>query len=263
MGLFRTFVESAEGVNKKYIGSFRGLRIYLVDDFAIRNLGFKDEEFTDSANHEDFPNLVPKGEIWVSKRLSPTERSLHIYTSWSILDLIRKGYSKDDAYDIAIRIERAEREKRTGVQTSEMEKEKVHSLLRDKFMEIPDPEETINVWLVDGDQIRNFLKTDYTEGGHGYVYPWCPNNAIIIEETLSLNEIPYILIHEYSEMVLMRDFGLDYDKAHQIASTIELDHRKKKGSPLVSKGLPLQLKDLSKAATEEYRSYLSRMSATV
>ena len=73
----------------------------------------------------------------------------------------------------------------------------------------PDPEGTVNVWLVDGNLVRSYYKTDYTEGGHGYVYPWVPKPEIWIEDGADHREVPYIVCHEYIERRLMRDEGLD------------------------------------------------------
>lgn len=42
----------------------------------------------------------------------------------------------------------------------------------------------IEVWRIDGHLVRCYYKTDYTEGGHGYVYPWCPRNEIWIEKDI-------------------------------------------------------------------------------
>src|SRR5205814_6845501 len=72
---------------------------------------------------------------------------------------------------------------------------------------------------------RSFYKTDYTEGGHGYVYPWVPKGEIWVEHDLSRAELPYIVAHEYLELRLMRDEGLQYDRAHAICSEVEYELR--------------------------------------
>src|SRR4029079_15752925 len=88
------------------------------------------------------------------------------------------------------------------------------------------PKCPVNVWLIDGNLARSWYKTDYTEGGHGQVYPWVPKQEIWVEKDLHPAEIPFILTHEYIEMRLMRDRGLDYDPAHEICVKVEFDLRK-------------------------------------
>jgi hypothetical protein len=68
---------------------------------------------------------------------------------------------------------------------------------------------------------------DYLEGGHGYVYKWVPLNEIWLEDVVENSEKPLILLHEYTELMLMKYKGMDYDKAHSIASKVEFEHRNK------------------------------------
>ena len=42
--------------------------------------------------------------------------------------------------------------------------------------------------------------------------------------------MPFIVCHEYLERRLMRDRGLDYDRAHEICSEVEFDLRKSSGA---------------------------------
>ena len=87
----------------------------------------------------------------------------------------------------------------------------------------------MTVWLIDGNLARSYYKTDYTQGGHGYVYPWVPKLQIWIEDGVDYREIPYILCHEYLERRLMRDRGMGYDPAHETASRLEFDLRMGEG----------------------------------
>src|SRR5438067_959895 len=84
---------------------------------------------------------------------------------------------------------------------------------------------SIDDWLVDGNMVRSLYKTDYTEGGHGYVYRWVPKQEIWVEKDLDRWELPFIVSHEYLELRLMRDLGIEYDKAHEICSKVEFDLR--------------------------------------
>src|SRR5262249_29380878 len=97
----------------------------------------------------------------------------------------------------------------------------------------PDPEGPVDVWLVDGNLVRSYYKTDYTEGGHGYVYPWVPRPQIWVEDGVDHREVPFIVCHEYLERRLMRDEGLDYDTAHAICSKAGWARRETGGPALL------------------------------
>jgi hypothetical protein len=128
------------------------------------------------------------------------------------------------------------------------------------YITLPDSEGPVEVCLVDGNLVRSYYKTDYTEGGHGYVYPWVPRPQIWIEDSVDFREVPFIVSHEYLERRLMRDEELDYDTAHEICSKVEFDLRKRKGvTPLLVSGRrKLSKKDLPRLTSEEVFAYVVR-----
>src|SRR5437016_2731645 len=63
----------------------------------------------------------------------------------------------------------------------------------EQYVRLPDPQGPVEVWLVDGNLVRSYYKTDYTEGGHGYVYPWVPRPQIWIEDGVDRREVPFIV----------------------------------------------------------------------
>ncbi len=79
------------------------------------------------------------------------------------------------------------------------------------------------------DPTRSYDKTDYTQGGHHLVYPWVPGPQIWIEDATDHRQLPFLVCHESLERRLMRDGGLRYDRAHEIASALEYDLRKGNG----------------------------------
>ena len=125
-----------------------------------------------------------------------------------------------------------------------------------------DPEGPVEVWLVDGNLVRSYYKIDYTEGGHGYVYPWVPRSEIWIEDGVDRREVPFIVSHEYIERRLMRDQGIDYNTAHAICSRLEFDLRKGKGllkTPyLGSEQRKLMKKDLVRLTSDEVFRFVLR-----
>ena len=137
----------------------------------------------------------------------------------------------DAAYEAGEDAERALRESVTGLRFRDG---KPHARVPDdiylsEYLTLPDPKGAVSVRRVNGNLLRCFYKTDYTQGGHGYVYPWVPKGQIWIEHGVDDREVPFILCHEYLERRLMRDAGLEYARAHELASALEFDLRKGEG----------------------------------
>jgi len=128
------------------------------------------------------------------------------------------------------------------------------------YTTLPDPQGPVRVWLIDGNLARSYYKTDYTEGGHGFVYPWVPRPEIWIEDGVDRREVPFIVSHEYLERRLMRDAELDYDTAHESCSAVEFDLRKGKGaaSLLVRGRRKLAKPDLLGLTADEVFEYVVR-----
>ena len=68
-------------------------------------------------------------------------------------------------------------------------------------------------------------KTDFVEGGHGYVYEWIPKDEIWIDNKIKSKEIPVIILHEFTERTLMKYKNIPYGRAHIAASKVEFEHR--------------------------------------
>jgi len=85
-----------------------------------------------------------------------------------------------------------------------------------------------------------------------------PKNQIWIEKDLHRQEMPFIVCHEYLELRLMRDEGLDYDKAHEICSKVEFQLRKARGlTPLLtSRHRKVRKPDLQRLPHEEVFRYV-------
>jgi len=80
------------------------------------------------------------------------------------------------------------------------------------------------VWIVNGEFVRDFFFLDFTEGGHDRVYSFIPKNEIWIDDDLSRKELKYVLLHEVYERNLMVK-GVNYNSAHKKALEIELKYR--------------------------------------
>ncbi len=249
-------------LNKRRVLTHTEYSVYTVNGFAVRDAAQPDEEFGNFATRDDFPDLIPEGEIWISEKLSAKEGVFFIANALAQQARQSAGGSPDCAYEDGLEVERHLREKINGI---EFRDGKPHRQVpRDIYLEpyttLPDPEGEVRVWLVDGNLARSYYKTDYTEGGHGYVYAWVPRPEIWVEDGVDRREVPYIVSHEYLERRLMRDEGIDYDTAHEICSKVEFDLRKCQGAtPLLVRGRrKLAKPDLPRLTGDDVFEYVKR-----
>lgn len=205
---------------KKLLDTFGKYKIYLINAHKFRDLSLSDEEFGNYAIHEKFPKIIKKNEIWVSNSLSEKERNIIIRSALERLKKLEKGYSSDKAYDHSLKMEKAIREKHSL--------SRKHSYIpkKKKYTSIHFNDQVYHVYLVNGKEIRDNFKTDFTQGGNGYAYKWVPKNEIWIEDGLDDSEIPFVVLHELTEAKLMENKKLTYDEAHILASKEEFKKRK-------------------------------------
>jgi len=78
----------------------------------------------------------------------------------------------------------------------------------------------MDVWLVNGGQVRKCFYPDFAQGGNGYRYDFIPKTEIWIEAEIPAEERTFVLLHELYESALMKD-GIPYDSAHEQATYIE------------------------------------------
>jgi hypothetical protein len=246
---------------KKRVLTHAEYTVYSVNGFAVRNAAQPDEEFGNFATKDEFANLIPKGEIWISEKLAPKEGVFFIANALTQMARQAAG-ATEQAYDDGLEVERALREKINGIafRDGKPHKQVPADIYLEQYVRLPDPQGAVEVWLVDGNLVRSYYKTDYTEGGHGYVYPWVPRPQIWIEDGVDRREVPYIVCHEYIERRLMRDAKLDYDTAHTICSKVEFKLRKEEGAtPLLVKGRrKLSKPDLPKLTGDDVFEYVLR-----
>lgn len=86
----------------------------------------------------------------------------------------------------------------------------------------------VKVFLIDGKYIRNHYEVDFIGGGHIYVpYDFIPENEIWIEDLKKdKKEFIALLIHEFTERMLMKYFKLSYEDGHKIATQYETIFRR-------------------------------------
>ena len=248
-------------LNKKRVLNHEEHTVYSVNGFAVRNFARADEEFGNFATQDDFPDLIPRSEIWISEKLAAREGVFFIANALTECKW-KAGGAAERAYDEGLEMERALREKLNGVEFRDGKPHKrvPSAIYIEHYIDLPDPEGPVKVWIVDGNLVRSYYKTDYTEGGHGYVYPWVPRREIWIEDGVDRRELPFIVCHEYLERRLMRDERLDYESAHAICSRVEFELRKARGATplLATRRRKLHKKDLIRLSKDEVFQFVQR-----
>jgi hypothetical protein len=199
-----------------------------VNAYAVRDVAQPDEEFGNSATQKEFRQLIPKDEVWLSEKTVGPEGLLFMADAVTRLKQEADGVPEGRAYTAGLNVERLLRERLNGVKfrAGRPYKRVPPEIYVERYITLPDVKFPVEVWVVDAALVRSLYKTDYTEGGHGYVYRWVPKGEIWIEHTLDYRELPFIVAHEYLELRLMRDARLDYDTAHAICSKVEFKLRK-------------------------------------
>jgi hypothetical protein len=247
-------------LNKRFIATHDDFHFYAVNGYAVCDIAQPDEEFGCFATADDFPNLIPKGEVWLAEQTIEKEGLFFIANALTQLKEQARGTPDDKAYRAGIEVEQLLRERLNHLKFrgGAAQKRVPQEVYLHPYATLPDKDKTVEVWIVDGNVVRSLYKTDYTEGGHGFVYPWVPIDEIWIEESLDPRELPFIIAHEYIERRLMRDLKLDYDTAHEICSRVEFQLRKnQKVKMYLAPGRrKIHKRDLPKLASKELFEYV-------
>ncbi len=247
-------------LRKRHITTLYGRSIFGVNAYAVRDTARPDEEFGNFATCDEFRDLIPPGQVWLSDKNWETEGLFFIANAITRLEQAEQGAAEETAYDAGIEVERALREKVNGIKFRDGRPHKrvPHRVYVERYTTIPDERFPVDVWVVDGNVVRSYYKTDYTEGGHGYVYPWVPKREIWVERALDPAELPFIVAHEYTEHRLMRDKGVEYDPAHEICSKVEFKLRRGAAvkEVFVPGGRPFGKADLPRLTSHRYFDYV-------
>jgi len=198
------------------VGEFQ---VWAVDGEAIRNE--LDANFTNFAQHYCC-KYVPEHEFWIDQD-DVDEADFYVTHMAAEFVLMKDGMSYDDALDIADEVESAERAKSDKARDWNGDPKDVDEVKLEKF----ETRDGIDIWLVDGELVRNFFDVEFTEGGHDLIYPFIPQGEVWIDDDVNDGEREYVVIHELSERGHMNK-GLTYNQAHRLALQAELDERGKK-----------------------------------
>lgn len=179
----------------KYLGEFGKFRAYQMDGNFIRdNL---DIEFTNFGSYDDFPDMIPKDELWLDVEYTPNEQNLF---------LGHMLVGEEAGYKAGKRWESYQRGKTPNIGPIK----KVLWKIVDGF----------SVFIVDGRAVRN-IYVNFTEGGHHWRYKFVPEDEIWLDDDLLPEEREPVLVHELDEIHSMRDLKMSYEPAHERASFVE------------------------------------------
>jgi hypothetical protein len=205
----------------KEIGS---IKVYTVDDTYIRNE--IDADFTNSGQHYRY-DYIPEFEFWISKDSNVSERNIFIDGLLIEYRLMKAGMPYLEALDYSDRVMKAERRKKSDHIDIGYYDPRATQLVKIKQLSAGNSGDIligIDVWLVDGELVRDLFYAGFTLGGHDYVYKYIPRNEIWIDDTVDESDITFIILHEAIERDHMKR-GMEYEAAHIIATDIEVQAR--------------------------------------
>jgi hypothetical protein len=209
------------GAYIKNIGEYEGLSAWLVDGEKIRK--DIDENFVQYDHHARF-RFIPNGEMWIDQETNADERKYFIEHALRERAFIGEGSTLEEAVEKADKLEAHERRESPRVKNvlhaHHARKKALEKIRKEKLHEYST--ESVRVYLVYGEFVRDLYLVGYSEGGHDLVYSFIPNGEVWIEEILHPTERKFIILHELHERFLMSE-GKDYPHAHKGATIIE-DH---------------------------------------
>src|SRR4051794_41792968 len=78
-------------LHKKRVLTHADYTVSSVNALAVRNVARPDEEFGNFATRDQFPDLIPAGEIWISEKLAPREGVFFIANALTRLARLAAG----------------------------------------------------------------------------------------------------------------------------------------------------------------------------
>ncbi len=212
---------------KKFI-TIDDLTVWVVDGQHIRT--HIDEEFTNFGQHYSF-KFIPKKELWIDQEHAFGEIEYFIDHLLVERRLMAEGRSYSYALKAADKREKRERrimdigkrhlESLRNPEQKETLFRKIHKKLLKKYSR-----HGIQIWIVDGELVRDFFFIDFTEGGHDKVYPFIPFGEVWIDDDLFPKERRFVILHELHERNRMFH-GFAYPSAHREASKVEYAARRR------------------------------------
>ena len=163
------------------------------------------------------PIIIPKAAAYAMKSMMDKGESKYMIYNY----LLNHNVNKDFGYDVPPKL--------SDLKNEDIEHcEKCDKTLNKKFLR---KENEYDVYTVNGDYIRTHNWVDFCLGGNGQVYKFIPKNELWIEERMDPEDYELTIFHEYTEANLIRDKGLSYEDAHEIAARKEKQKRGNESKP--------------------------------
>jgi hypothetical protein len=198
---------------KKLINKIGPLEIWSVNGPIIRKN--VDPEFTNFGQHWRF-KFIPENELWIDDGDS---NEINFFITHLLIErkFMSQGLSYEEALELADRAERADRFKSKKFKKAPKDYSKQVKKIKVKKIAAF---EDVDVWVVDGELVRDLFYIDFTEGGHDLVYNFIPEGEVWIDDDVVKGERLYIMLHELIERRLMEK-EKNYQDAHNKATKIE------------------------------------------
>jgi hypothetical protein len=233
-------LKKVDGVYRLLYGERDGFKIWIVDGNKVRREIF--DEFLFGGNPERY-TFNPEDEIWIDNSITSEELETTIVHELNERHLMNKfGMSYFDAHDSSLALEVIMR--RDFLKKSIEHESKIPKLSPTDFdstQEITDIPEFIrlkniyrqylgnrngiDLWIVDGVNIRRDIYPDFGFSGNDLAYHFIPANEIWIDAQISCEELIFSIELELLERTELAK-GKYYDDAYETA-VIQIDTLRK------------------------------------
>ncbi|MCE1165812.1 MAG: hypothetical protein LWX07_10470 [Bacteroidetes bacterium] len=248
----QTTPDSCGGIYRYYAGERDSFKVWIVDGALVREKIFN--EFIYGGNDERYP-FVPEREIWIDNSISAKEFETTLIHEINERNLMKQfGWTYFDAHDSSLSLELALREgylEKCGAHekilppvspvdfdtTQEIEslpdKIKLNNVYR-----VPAGERNgVQIWIVDGFNVRRDIYPDFGFSGNGYAYKFIPENEIWIDGDITCEEMEYSVSLELKEREMMSR-GIYYDSAYtesvKVSDSMRKSQRTLTGNKLIN-----------------------------
>jgi hypothetical protein len=222
---------SASDIYRYFWGAKDNYQFWIVDGANIRRLIF--DEFIYGGNPERY-TFVPDGEIWIDNSISSDEFTYTLLHEINECNLMAKyGMAYFDAHDSSLSLELQMRRKNLYESlihevnipevaptdfdsTQEIENLPDKIKLKNIYIYKYDTRNGIDIWVVNGYNVRRDVYPDFGFSGNDLAYHFIPENEIWIDGSISCEEIEYSISLELKEKSLLFN-GLYYDDAYEKA----------------------------------------------
>jgi hypothetical protein len=240
--LEKTDLNNVTGIYRLLYGEREGFKIWIVDGPKVREKIFA--EFLFGGNPERYI-FNPEGEIWVDNSITSEELETTIAHEINERNLMYKyGMTYFDAHDSSLSIEVKMRNEFFGSakshessvpmvsptdfdSTQEIETLPELVTLKNIYRQYIGERNGLNIWIVDGVNIRRDIYPDFGFSGNDLAYHFIPANEIWIDAQISCEELPFSIELEIKERELLSK-GKNYDDSYTEALDNVLHLRQEK-----------------------------------